>query len=221
MISENRTRPNIRRDCRRLYVLREKCFILAILALLFLCISFFSVSVFHRSQAEDYKKRYEQATAVKNTAMDACKEMQSYIRTLEVQLANKDEEVSRYDAITSAEREMIARLVYLEARGEPFDGQQAVAEVVLNRVAADNFPNSVESVIMATSPNGMKQFAPAELIPDTTPTETQYMAVDAALYGTSVLPSDVVYFSISGENSNVWGKIGTHTFCRQYDWSKP
>jgi len=37
----------------------------------------------------------------------------------------------------------LAEAIYFEARGEPIDGQIAVAEVVLNRTGDRNFPNSV------------------------------------------------------------------------------
>lgn len=47
---------------------------------------------------------------------------------------------SRYAEVSQEDCELIAKIVYLEARGEPLEGQQAVAEVILNRVAADNFP---------------------------------------------------------------------------------
>ena len=42
---------------------------------------------------------------------------------------------------------LLARLVYGEARGEPYKGQVAVAAVVLNRVESSEFPNSVSGVI--------------------------------------------------------------------------
>ena len=42
---------------------------------------------------------------------------------------------------------LLARLVYGEARGEPYKGQVAVAAVVLNRVDSSSFPNSVSGVI--------------------------------------------------------------------------
>lgn len=42
---------------------------------------------------------------------------------------------------------LLARLVYGEARGEPYKGQVAVAAVVLNRVKSSQFPNSVSGVI--------------------------------------------------------------------------
>lgn len=44
----------------------------------------------------------------------------------------------------------LRRAVYFEARGEAIQGQFAVAEVILNRVAAAGFPKSVCSVVHAT-----------------------------------------------------------------------
>ena len=41
----------------------------------------------------------------------------------------------------------LALAVYHEARGEPLSGQMAVAEVVLNRVESDRFPNTVCEVV--------------------------------------------------------------------------
>ncbi len=37
----------------------------------------------------------------------------------------------------------LALVVYVEARGEPLDGQLMVAEVVLNRVAIEAYPDTV------------------------------------------------------------------------------
>ena len=124
-----------------------------------------------------------------------------------------EEPQSRYGEITEDERELIARVIYLEARGEPAEGQQAVAEVILNRVAADNFPGSVEGVICQEG-----QFSTASAIPEAEPGEAQYAAVDAAMYGDPVLPMNVVYFSREGENDDAWGTIGEHVFCYQYVW---
>ena len=43
--------------------------------------------------------------------------------------------------------DLLARLVYGEARGEPYLGQVAVAAVVLNRVKHASFPNTISGVI--------------------------------------------------------------------------
>lgn len=40
----------------------------------------------------------------------------------------------------------LATVVYLEARGESYQGQMAVAEVVMNRVKSDKYPDSVCAV---------------------------------------------------------------------------
>ena len=122
---------------------------------------------------------------------------------------------SRYAPITEEERELIARIVYLEARGEPAEGQQAVAEVILNRVAAENFPDTVADVVYQENP---QQFTTAPRIDEAAPGEAQYAAVDAATSGEAVLPMDVVYFSQQPENGNVWGTIGGHVFCYQHTW---
>ena len=120
-----------------------------------------------------------------------------------------DAETGRYGYLTDDEIETLARLVYLEARGESFTGQQAVAEVVLNRMLSPSFPNNVYDVIYQSG-----QFTPAGSIPYTKPGQTQYDAVAAALSGPNVLPQQVLYFA-TGPNgrSNVWGCIGNHCFC--------
>jgi spore germination cell wall hydrolase CwlJ-like protein len=43
--------------------------------------------------------------------------------------------------------ECLAENVYFEARGEPLDGQYAVAEVTLNRTRAQNFPHTICQVV--------------------------------------------------------------------------
>ncbi|MEE1199498.1 MAG: spore cortex-lytic enzyme [Christensenellales bacterium] len=49
--------------------------------------------------------------------------------------------------IVSADHRLLSKLVYAEARGEPYKGQVAVAAVVLNRVRSASFPNTVSGVI--------------------------------------------------------------------------
>ncbi len=41
----------------------------------------------------------------------------------------------------------LAKNIYYEARGEPVDGQYAVAEVTMNRVASKHYPNTVCEVV--------------------------------------------------------------------------
>ncbi len=49
--------------------------------------------------------------------------------------------------VSEKERTCLATAVYFEARGEPVEGQVAVAQVILNRVANVHYPNSICGVV--------------------------------------------------------------------------
>lgn len=126
--------------------------------------------------------------------------------------------VSRYSEIHIEEWEIdeMAAIIYLEARNQSAKGQQAVSEVILNRVLYDGFPDTVSEVIHEGESKDVVQFTTVKYLDEAKPTETQYKAINAALYGEPVLPLDVVFFSENGENDNVWGKIDDHIFCYTY-----
>ena len=46
-----------------------------------------------------------------------------------------------------SDKQLLARAVNGEARGEPYEGQVAVAAVILNRVRHSSFPNTIAGVI--------------------------------------------------------------------------
>lgn len=64
-----------------------------------------------------------------------------------VRFAHADHVDRRTDTERQRELDCLAENVYHEARGEPRSGQVAVAEVVLNRVAAAGFPSTVCAVV--------------------------------------------------------------------------
>jgi spore germination cell wall hydrolase CwlJ-like protein len=49
--------------------------------------------------------------------------------------------------LVDEEQDLLERLVTAEAKGEPFEGKVAVAEVVLNRIDSEKFPDELEEVI--------------------------------------------------------------------------
>lgn len=106
------------------------------------------------------------------------------------------------------QRQLLAKVIWVEARGESFEGQQAVAEVVLNRMSDPGFSNSLEGVIYAEG-----QFRSVDFLDEAQPYQTQYEAIEAALYGPYVLPKDVFHFATFATNENIWGTIGGHIFC--------
>lgn len=110
--------------------------------------------------------------------------------------------------LTWEEIQLIAKVVWVEARGECEEGQQAVAEVILNRLVSDRFPDTVNNVVYAEN-----QFRSAKFLKDAEPYQMQYEMVENALYGPYVLPEDVFYFATTPKTEKVWGKIGGHIFC--------
>lgn len=129
-----------------------------------------------------------------------------------IYIEDKVEVECRYPNVelTLEEQNLLARMVWVEARGEPFEGQQAIAEVVLNRLVADNFQSSIESIIYAEN-----QFRSTAFLDEAEPTSIQYEAIERALEGPYVLPIDVVFFATYPVNDNIWGEIGGHIFCHQ------
>lgn len=120
--------------------------------------------------------------------------------------------------MTAAERDELATVVFLEAGNQSAEGQQAVVEVVLNRVNHFGFPDNVHDVLHEGEGTNCPQFSTVGGISTAEPTQAQYDAIDAALYGEPILPADVVFFSREGENDRVWGTIGDHVFCYEYVW---
>lgn len=128
--------------------------------------------------------------------------------------------VQRYSSVvmTADERRELAGIVHLEAGNQCAEGQQAVVEVVLNRVISPEFPDTVHGVLHQGEDTPRPQFSTIDDLALAEPVAAQYDAIDAALYGPSILPDDVVFFSHNGENDRVWGKIQDHVFCYKYIW---
>ena len=112
--------------------------------------------------------------------------------------------------LTDEEMRLLASVIWVEARGESEEGQQAVAEVILNRLASESFPNTLKGVLYAED-----QFLSVNFLGDAEPYQAQYEAIERAIYGPYILPEDVVHFATFRTNQNVWGQIGGHYFCYQ------
>ena len=86
--------------------------------------------------------------------------------------------------------ECLAENVYFEARGEPLEGQYAVAEVTLNRTRSDNFPHTICGVIHEIRWNPGRERLVADfswteqgrLSPQDGPAWKQAMSVAIAVY---------------------------------------
>lgn len=154
-----------------------------------------------------------------NCNENPAKEKRSEIETIELAEENSDgiygkddQKDGKYSSITISDEEMelLAKIVYLEARGESFEGQQAVVEVVFNRVLDKRFPNTVEDVLMDRK--YAVQFVTSLYLDKAFPTETQYEAIKAAMESDGIV-EDAIYFSTSQLTDNVVMQIGAHYFC--------
>ena len=116
----------------------------------------------------------------------------------------------RYNGLVMTEEEthLLAKLIYVEARGESENGQQAIAEVVLNRYTSGLFGTSLTAMI-----NDEDAFVPQKLLKEAKPGQAQYEAIDRALYGPYVLPKEVMFYGRVRTTDSVWGEIGRHIFC--------
>lgn len=116
----------------------------------------------------------------------------------------------------SSNLNLLSRLVYSEARGEPYKGQVAVAAVVLNRVANSSFPNTISGVIYQSGAFDVVSDGQINLTPDATAKK----AAQDALNGWDPTSGCIYYFNPNTATSSwIWSrpqvtKIGNHIFCR-------
>ncbi len=117
---------------------------------------------------------------------------------------------------SSSDLNLLARLVYAEARGESYTGQVAVAAVVLNRVKSSAFPNTVAGVIYQSGAFSVVNDGQINL----TPNQTAISAAQDALNGWDPTYGAIYYFNPNtATNSWIWSRpvtvvIGNHRFCR-------
>ena len=111
---------------------------------------------------------------------------------------------------------LLARLIYGEARGEPYTGQVAVGAVVMNRVKNSSFPNTVSGVIYQSGAFDAVKDGQINLTPDSTAKK----AAQDAINGWDPSYGAIYYFNPStATNKWIWSRpmtvtIGRHRFCK-------
>lgn len=111
--------------------------------------------------------------------------------------------------------QIMANAVYGEARGEPYEGQVAVAAVILNRVESKDFPDTISGVIF--QPRAFTAVADGQIWLE--PNKQAKQAVLDALNGWDPSENALYYFNPQTATSDwIWTrpqikKIGDHIFC--------
>jgi len=136
--------------------------------------------------------------------------------TQEVMVEETVEVVKLYEnrwniQLTEEEIDLLAKIVWVESRGESEEGQKAVVEVILNRIASEKFPNTLYEVLSQKNPT---QFASWKHRDSARPTEKEYASIYSVLNGeTSILREDTLYFATKKLTRNLDVKIDGHYFC--------
>ena len=116
----------------------------------------------------------------------------------------------------SKDANLLAHLIYAEARGEPYAGQVAVGAVVLNRVRDSRFPSTIAGVIY--QPGAFSVVYDGQI--NLQPNQTAYNAARDALNGWDPTYGCIYYWNPATATSKwIWTKpivvrIGKHVFAK-------
>ena len=111
---------------------------------------------------------------------------------------------------------LLARVIYGEARGEPYTGQVAIGAVVLNRVRNSSFPNTIAGVVYQSGAFDAVSDGQINL----TPNSTAKKAAQDALNGWDPTYGAIYYINPkTATNKWIWSRpmtvtIGNHRFCK-------
>lgn len=122
---------------------------------------------------------------------------------------------SGYGGYTESEYNLLVKVVSAEARGEPYQGQVAVAAVILNRVSHPSFPNTVSGVIY--QPQAFSCLYDGGI--NASVAESSYSAVREAINGSDPSSGAIYYYNpVKSTNQWIFSRpvilvIGSHRFC--------
>lgn len=116
--------------------------------------------------------------------------------------------------ISDSDIEIIARAIYGEGRGEPYEGQVAIGAVILNRLEDPDFPDTVSGVVYQKGAFDAVRDGQINLTPD----ETAYQAALDAINGWDPTGGALYYWNPATATSPwIWSvpittRIGRHVF---------
>ena len=126
-----------------------------------------------------------------------------------------DANLDSYGGYSSADYELLARIISAEARGEPYLGQVAVGAVVLNRIEHPSFPDTLSGVVYQRGAfsclNDGQFYEPIS--------DSAYKAASDAINGLDPSGGAIYYYN-PAKSTNKWifsrpviTTIGDHRFC--------
>lgn len=126
-----------------------------------------------------------------------------------------DADLNSYGGYSSADYELLARIISAEARGEPYLGQVAVGAVVLNRIEHPSFPDTLSGVVYQKGAfsclNDGQFYEPIS--------DSAYKAASDAINGLDPSGGAIYYYNpVKSTNKWIFSRpviitIGDHRFC--------
>ena len=143
------------------------------------------------------------------------KELEEQKRLEEEKRKREEQTIRNTVSVSDNELEMLAKIIYAEARGECYDGKVAVGAVVLNRVKSSKYPNNIRDVIFARN-----QFSPVldGSYYSARPGDSEYQAAKDALNGVDPTNGALTFYAHESiysryhESLNHTATIGNHKF---------
>lgn len=135
-----------------------------------------------------------------------------------VKVMEEDDDEKKEAVINLNDEEimLLSKLVAGEARGESYEGQVAVAAVVINRVKDSRFPDTLEGVIYQKNAFSVVRNGTINV----EPTSSTYRAAQEALYGKDPT-NNAIYFWNPDISTCSWIntlspylRIGNHVFAK-------
>ena len=155
-----------------------------------------------------------QAEVVKRNGFSSKNQIKNGMKLAVILPSILDKKAKEY---TNEEYQLLAKIVQVESGYESYEGQLAVANVILNRVASSDFPDTIKSVIYAG-----RQFPPAHngLLDKAKPNASVLKATKDALNGKDNVEGAVYFFNPKYSTGSYWSSltvvdtIGNHRFAK-------
>ncbi|HZG78655.1 MAG TPA: cell wall hydrolase, partial [Paenibacillus sp.] len=138
----------------------------------------------------------------------------SSVASAEAQAAPQLTEAEPY---AEEDLQLLAKLVQVEAGYEPYEGQLAIANIILNRVKDSRFPDTIRDVI-----HSGRQFPPAHngLLDKSEPNASSLRAARDALDGRNNIEDAVYFYNPDVTGGPFWDRlevvavIGNHAYAK-------
>ena len=164
----------------------------------------------------DFNINYYEKEINKEEIRDITNRGQIKREQINTEQINTESEAKEVISFSNDDLYLLSKLITGEARGESYEGQLAVAAVVINRVQDPRFPKTIKDVIY--QPKAFSAVSDGQI--NLTPTDTSIKAAREALEGQDPTKGAIFYWNPDIATCN-WIKtlepherIGNHVFAK-------